>query len=93
MARCLAIVLAGAFSVFVLMPAPAEAVCRPQCLDVNKKRAEARDYDFGDRWEHGQHSEPASGSIMAGQNMPFTRTTVNTVATAVTKNRPSRHRR
>jgi hypothetical protein len=57
MARCLFLVLAGAFFVFVLMPAPAEAVCRPQCLDMNKKGAEVRDYDFGDRWEHGQHSD------------------------------------
>ena len=57
MARCLALVLAGAFSGFALLPAPAEAVCRPQCLDLNKKRAEVRDYDFGDRWEHGKHSD------------------------------------
>ena len=56
MARCLALVLAAACSVFALLPAPAEAVCRPQCLDVTKKRAEVRDYDFGDRWQHGKHS-------------------------------------
>ena len=56
MARRLALVLAGAFSIGVLtsalMPAPAQAVCRPYCLDL-KKHHDTRDADRGDRWERG----------------------------------------
>ena len=54
MARRLALVLAGVFSIGVLtsalMPAPAQAVCRPYCLDL-KKHHDKRDADRGDRWE------------------------------------------
>ena len=58
MARRLALVLAGAFSLGVLtsalMPAPAQAVCRPYCLDL-KKHHEMRDADRGERGDHGKH--------------------------------------
>ncbi len=60
MARHLALVLAGVFSVSlvsVLMPEPAQAVCRPHCLDLNKKRGEVRDFDRGDRRERGERWE------------------------------------
>jgi hypothetical protein len=64
MTRHLTLVLAGVFSVSlvsVLLPEPAQAVCRPYCLDLNKKRGEVRDFDRGDRserrdrWEANKH--------------------------------------
>ena len=63
MTRRLALVLAGAFSaslLTVLLATPADAVCRPNCLDLNKHK-HVRDLDRGDRgdhadrWEHGKH--------------------------------------
>jgi hypothetical protein len=63
MALRLALVLAGAFAVSMLMPEPAEAVCRPHCLDLNKtKRGDARGLDradamAGEHGHHGRHNE------------------------------------
>jgi hypothetical protein len=64
MARRLALVLAGAFSVSVLsvvLAGPAQAVCRPNCLDLNKhsqvRGQDRNDRDYGDRWERGKHSD------------------------------------
>jgi hypothetical protein len=59
MTRRLALVLAGAFSVSlvsILMAGPAQAVCRPNCLDT-KKHAQVRDMDRGERWERGEHGD------------------------------------
>jgi hypothetical protein len=60
MTRCLGLVLAGVFFVSlvsVLLPEPAQAVCRPYCLDLNKKRDEIRDFDRGDRQERHERWE------------------------------------
>ena len=60
MARHLALILAGVFSVSlvsVFLPEPAQAVCRPHCLDLNKKRGDVRDFDRGDRWNRGDRGE------------------------------------
>ncbi len=57
MTRCLGLVLAGVFLVSlvsVLLPEPAQAVCRPYCLDLHKKGGEARDFDRGERGEKGK---------------------------------------
>jgi hypothetical protein len=64
MARRLALVLTGAFLVSVLsvvLAGPAQAVCRPNCLDLNKhsqvRGQDRNDRDYGDRWERGKHSD------------------------------------
>jgi hypothetical protein len=60
MTRCLGLVLAGVFFVSlvsVLLPEPAQAVCRPYCLDLNKKRDEIRDFDRGDRQERWERNK------------------------------------
>lgn len=93
MARCLSLVLAGAFFVFVLMPAPAEAVCRPQCLDMNKKGAEVEIMTSVIGGSTVSIVTAASATLTVGENTPCTRTTVNIEATAVMKNRPSPNRR
>jgi hypothetical protein len=52
MTRRLALILAGAFSASVLtavLAGPADAVCRPYCLDMNKHG------EKGDRRHHGHH--------------------------------------
>ncbi len=57
MTRRLALVLAGAFSVSlvsILMAGPAQAVCRPNCLDT-KKQAQVRDMDRGEHGDRGKH--------------------------------------
>lgn len=58
MARHLALVFIGVFAVSVLLPVPAQAVCRPNCLDLNKnKGGEASGLNRANDMagEHGQH--------------------------------------
>ena len=56
MTRRLALVLAGAFAVSLLtvvVPAPADAVCRPHCLDMNKRGEHGEDHDRGKHHHYG----------------------------------------
>ena len=56
MTRRLALVLAGAFSVSVLtvlMAEPADAVCRPYCLDMNKRGEHGEHHDRGKHHHYG----------------------------------------
>ena len=56
MTRRLALVLAGAFAVSLLtvvMPAPADAVCRPYCLDMNKRGEHGENHDRGKHHHYG----------------------------------------
>ena len=57
MARRLALVLAGAFSVSVLMAGPAQAVCDPHCSPKSNKSGEVRGLNRANpvAGEHGQH--------------------------------------
>ena len=57
MARRLALVVAGAFSVSMLVAGPAQAVCDPHCSPKSNKAGEVRGLNRANSvaGEHGQH--------------------------------------